>query len=323
MTKRPLVSIVIRTKDRSDLLREALASLISQTHRPLEAIIVNDGGEDVSSLLEETQSQGISIHYIPLEKTRGRAAAGNAGLAAARGEWVGFLDDDDLLLPHAIETLLRYGKAAGAVYGKVELSLLLPDGTWKTLSVLGHPFSKEALLLCNYIPTCGFLFRRKFLDIVGGFDEEFVFLEDWDFIYRLSLQTPFVFVPEKVAVYRLFGRGYLLEVGENPIKECPWRARFYRKHWNSITPEKLATGYFAFLKIQGLDVEEERRKRMELEVRLSDSQRQISDLQQKLSDSQRQISDLQQKLRAVLSSRSWKITAPLRFLAGLLRGHRS
>ncbi|MBX6424295.1 glycosyltransferase [Thermosulfurimonas sp. F29] len=296
------MSVIVRTRDRPELLREALQSIISQSYRPIEVVVVNDGGEDIANIIKKFGKDEIKIQYICHRKTLGRAAAANTGLNAATGEWVGFLDDDDLLLPHAVEKLLLYGKAAGAVYGKVELSLLMPNGSWKTLNELGQPFSREALFLCNYIPTCGFIFKRKLLEKVGPFDEEFAFLEDWDFIYRLAREVDFVFVPEKVAIYRLFGRGYVIEVQENQMKELPWRTRFYRKHLPTISPEELAEGYFAFLRIHGLQLDLERQQRIALEIRTT---------------------NLEQQLQAILNSRSWRFTKPLRDLKTFLQKLRS
>jgi len=293
MKKKPLVSIIIRTKDRPELLYEALRSVISQTYKYIEAVVVNDGGEDLADILKTFDDKHLKIQYVKHPQTLGRSAAANSGLRVAKGEWVGFLDDDDLLLPHAIEKLLRYGKAGNVVYGKVEVSLLMPDGTWQILNEHGHPFSKEALFFCNYIPTCGLIFKRKLIKKVGLFDQEFTFLEDWDFIYRLARETDFIFVPEKVAIYRLFGRGYVLEVQSDQQKELPWRTKFYQKHLKTISPDELAKGYFDFLKIHGLQLDTERRRRIELEL---------------------QMQHLQNQLESVLKSRSWRLTKPLRQL---------
>ena len=144
-----LVSIIVRTKDRPELLEEALESISLQTYRPLEVVVVNDGGVNVENILEKFESQELSIKYIHHPHSLGRAAAANAGLKRAEGVWLGFLDDDDLLLPRAVETLLLYGRAANVVYGKVELTFLKPDGLWYTLSLYGYPFSKEALFYNN------------------------------------------------------------------------------------------------------------------------------------------------------------------------------
>ncbi|HDH97534.1 MAG TPA: glycosyltransferase family 2 protein, partial [Deltaproteobacteria bacterium] len=93
---RPLVSVIVRTKERPDLLREALASLAAQTYSPVEAVIVNDGGMDVAEIVDDFLSDIDHIRYIHQSENGGRACAANMGLQSAKGEWIGFLDDDDL-----------------------------------------------------------------------------------------------------------------------------------------------------------------------------------------------------------------------------------
>jgi len=91
----PLVSIIVRTKDRPILLKNAIRSIAAQTYRPIEVVLVNDGGCDLD--IEELKSVlgDVSLNYIRLEKNKGRAHAGNVGMENAKGEYMGFLDDDD------------------------------------------------------------------------------------------------------------------------------------------------------------------------------------------------------------------------------------
>ncbi len=352
-----LVSIIVRTKDRPTLLREALESLAAQTHRPLEVVVVNDGGQDVEEIVSSYTSSFDHLQYLVHEKNRGRAAAANTGLAAAKGEFVGLLDDDDLLLPEAIKTLLWYTRVAGAAYGKVEIIKKGPDKE-ETLGLFEMPFSREALFINNYIPTCGFIFRRELALKIGGFDEEFALLEDWDFIFRLALETDFVFAPQKVAIYRLFGRGFVLG---NTLKEFPWREKFYAKHFQKLPPRFLAKAYYDFAswqqeKISSLHqqlleeqekkdfleakvveleaaleaerskraeleaaLEAERSKRAELEAALEAEREKSAELERALEAERSKRAELEATLAALLSSESWRITAPLRWLGSRAR----
>jgi LmbE family N-acetylglucosaminyl deacetylase len=116
----PLVSVVVRTRDRPDLLREALGSLARSRYRRLEAVVVNDGGEraPLEAVLGAVRAgvcdpaRGLEVRLVDLEANRGRSAAANAGVAAARGEYVGFLDDDDLVSPEHFATLVDLVSAA-------------------------------------------------------------------------------------------------------------------------------------------------------------------------------------------------------------------
>src|SRR4030042_3528026 len=104
----PLVSIIVRTKDRPKLLEKALQSISEQDYRPIEVVLVNDGGcyldtEKLNSILKD-----IPLNYVRLEKNRGRAHAGNVGIKNAKGEYIGFLDDDDEFYSNHTSTLISF-----------------------------------------------------------------------------------------------------------------------------------------------------------------------------------------------------------------------
>ena len=99
----PTMSVIVRTKDRPELLAQALASLAATTYRRAEAVVVNDGGARPAIPADFP----LPLRVVDLENNRGRAAAANAGFAAAAGDYVVFLDDDDLAFPEHLETLDR------------------------------------------------------------------------------------------------------------------------------------------------------------------------------------------------------------------------
>jgi len=329
----PLVSIIIRTKDRPELLKEALQSLAAQSYKKIEAIVVNDGGEDVADIVYSFKNKIYQVKYIYHEKNIGRAAAANSGLFSAAGEWIGLLDDDDILLPEAISTLISSGMAAGAVYGQVE-AVLYKDrqGNSQILSMFGTPFSREALFLNNYIPTCGFLFKKKFALKIDGFDTGFYRLEDWDFIYRLAQETEFNFVPQKVAIYRLFNRGFILD--RNNLKESPWREKFYKKHINKLTSKSLTYGVYDFLNIielqQQFILEKEStnfiREKQELTEQLNFLKKEKHELIEEISLLKKekhalieQNNYLSNTINEVFSSKSWRLTDPFRRFGNIIK----
>ena len=118
----PRVSVLISTFNRPQLLRRALSSIADSlgidVRTDVEAIVVNDGGLDVSAVVGEF-SDRLPIMLITSDVNLGRAAAGNVALRAARGAYVAFLDDDDVYLPGHLATTLRQLDSApdlGAVY---------------------------------------------------------------------------------------------------------------------------------------------------------------------------------------------------------------
>ena len=164
----------------------------------------------------------------------------NAGLAAARGTYVSYLDDDDLYFPAHLETLVRFLDGSDeyqAAYTSVQQleQVLGEDGRYRdgrTITVYGRAFDAARLLYKNDIPLIGLAHRRALVDEVGGFDETFDQFEDWDFLIRLSARTRFHHLPSVTAVYRL------RDDASNITASQPWhsgdaqtaRRRLFEKH---------------------------------------------------------------------------------------------
>jgi glycosyltransferase involved in cell wall biosynthesis len=220
----PLVSVVVRTKDRPALLAEALASLAASVYRRLELVLVNDGGTPPVLPADFP----FPVRRVDFPTNRGRAAAANAGVAAATGEWIGFLDDDDLVLPEHFAVLVAAAAGAGVqvVYSDAAVvALELESAGDERPSSAGWqeverrlPYSRDFdlpwLLLDNYIPFMTVLFARSALASVtleggGHFDESLPIFEDWDLLIRLASQTPFHHLRRTTALYRHFrGAGH-------------------------------------------------------------------------------------------------------------------
>ena len=112
----PRVSILIRTIDRPAWLAQALASVAEQTWPNVEAVVIEDGPERSREVIERFRDR-LPIVYRATGERVGRARAGNLALASATGEWLNFLDDDDLLFGDHVETLVEAVTAAGAAGG--------------------------------------------------------------------------------------------------------------------------------------------------------------------------------------------------------------
>ena len=199
------VSIVVRTYNRPRRLAEALDSLALSTYRNVEVVLVNDGGRRP----EVADDFPFEVHRVDFPENRGRSAAAQAGVEAATGDCVGFLDDDDLLAPEHLESLtamlrdgvdVAYSDAAVVCYepstnGWSESSRRLP---------YSRDFDREILLLDNYIPFHTVLMTREVLEQAGSFDLELPIFEDWDLLIRLSRSSSFVHLARTTCEYRHF-----------------------------------------------------------------------------------------------------------------------
>jgi len=206
-TVNPLVSVIVRTKDRPGLLKRALRSISGQTYRPIEVVLVNDGGCD----LDTNELRGIlgdvSLHYIRLEKNTGRAHAGNVGLDNAKGEYAGFLDDDDELYPDHLRALVAkiVNSDSKIAYTDAEVVFVDITGEGEVVEKFSHlfysqDFSPEMLLIQNYIPFICLLFHKSVFDSIR-FDESFEIFEDWKILIKLSERYWFEHIKKVTARY--------------------------------------------------------------------------------------------------------------------------
>jgi LmbE family N-acetylglucosaminyl deacetylase/glycosyltransferase involved in cell wall biosynthesis len=203
------VSVVIRTRNRPALLREALESLSAQTARPRQVIVVNDGGASPREVTDSFRGAFDVVLEEPRTR-RGRSDAANRGVAVAREELVAFLDDDDLCFPDHLERLAAaqregpepvvYSDAVTVVYGRGE------SGWVPRVRTLQYSldFDPDYLLYANYIPIHTLLLPRELFRKVGGFDETIEYSEDWDFLIRLSAEAPFRHLRAVTCEYRVF-----------------------------------------------------------------------------------------------------------------------
>jgi glycosyltransferase involved in cell wall biosynthesis len=243
----PLISVIVRTQNRPYLLQRALQSLHEQSYPAREVVIINDGGKNIANIVEKYQNQ-LNIQLIQHDAIKGRAAAANTGLHAAQGEWIAFLDDDDTFDPDGIEKLARYiAWDKDMIYGQVQVVQMAaePEKIVKA-GIFGDPFDADRLLLENYIPICAYLCKKDLALSIGGFDTEFTFLEDWEFLFRLSRQTNFHYVPELVSNYCIWGEAYA--TGKNAEQEIYYRTLLFQKHLSLFTPEILRKASLASIK---------------------------------------------------------------------------
>jgi len=211
----PLVSIITRTyRGRELYLRQALLSVAHQTYPNIEHIVVEDGGETMRPIVDNiSQATGGAIHFIKLDKL-GRSAAGNAGLAAAKGHWCLLLDDDDLLFSDHIEvlanTLINQGDAVAAyslAWEVITDNSRLKEGEYSEVThrvplPLRQNFDYEVLKHHNFMAIQSVLFERRLFEERGGFEVDMDALEDWVLWKKYAHGNRFQYVPKVTSIYR-------------------------------------------------------------------------------------------------------------------------
>ncbi len=259
-----LFSIILTTYNRSELLKDALSSVGSQTLGDFEVILINDNGKPVEHLLA---AYDFPITYIRQGRNQGLSAARNAGLALARGRYVVYLDDDDIYLPNHLEILAEAFEQHpdSVVYTGVEYVNEKLEGEKRIELGRSQPFKHEAfdrdlLFVQNYIPVNTWAHPRAMLAAVGNFDTGLNAFEDWDMLLRLAARYPFVHVPLVSAEVHLRGApntGSDHMLGREQKNFGPLYQEMYRRHGIG---DNSAVGAERSVVLQrfGITVEEER-----------------------------------------------------------------
>jgi glycosyltransferase involved in cell wall biosynthesis len=232
----PLVSVVIPTRDRTALLKDALESVGRQTYRNWEAVVVNDGGEDISGVIGSLPKDVAGkIAALRLEVPGGAANARNRGIDAARGEVIAFLDDDDLYLPTHLETLVAGLRESGAgvaftLAAKVEERVVDGKRVEAERGILfpGYRYSRSLLLVRNFIPVDNWGIRKACFEQCGAFDAMLPCLEDWDLLLRLSEKNAFHRIP--IVTAEIHSRQSVIDSMSTRIPPGPVCELLYRRY---------------------------------------------------------------------------------------------
>jgi glycosyltransferase involved in cell wall biosynthesis len=198
------VSVIIPTYNRAHLLPESVGSVLSQGYESVEVVVVDDGSTDNTE--EVVRSLGERVIYIR-QKNSGASAARNYGVLCSSGEYVQFLDSDDVLLPTCIEKLaaaLDANPDCGAAYcGWHEMDR---PGHVSRSSPLDRPSGDVFVeMATQYLCIVhSMIVRRESLAASGLFDTSLRMYEDMDFNVRIAAHHRFVFVPEHLVEYRLW-----------------------------------------------------------------------------------------------------------------------
>lgn len=193
MNDMPLVSIVIPTYGRSELLPKAIESALNQTYKRTEIFVVddNDGGSEHRGQTQralQPYTQSKQITYLKHNKNRGGSAARNTGIKASQGKYVALLDDDDEWFPEKIEKQVRYFEVLDQKVGVIYCSYILQeyDGDVEMIRYEKGDLTKELLML-EFDPGASstLMFRRDVLDEINYFDERFARHQDLEILIRL------------------------------------------------------------------------------------------------------------------------------------------
>lgn len=230
----PEISVIITTYNRPETLPQAIESARTASKREIEVVVVDDASnKEVARVCRSITG----INYVRTECNQGVAGARNLGILASRGEFLSFLDDDDLRLPGSLELqleALNSSPQAGLIYGQAILGHQdgsASDDFYPSRYPQGDVFWE--LLAQNFIPCGAALFRRSCLDRVGLLDESIAGIDDWDLWVRIAELYPVLALERPVMIWRkstpTSGQG-----SSNAVRMVKLSARQFRERWMSL-----------------------------------------------------------------------------------------
>ena len=198
----PLVSVIIPTYNRREMVREAIDSVLAQTYRTFELIVVDDGSNDGTQDVLAGYGEALRVCT---QANRGVAAARNRGVLGAAGSYLAFLDSDDLWSPHKLEAQVAF------MQENPQAQICQTEEIWFRHGVRVNPRMKHrkpsgdifraSLELCLVSPSAVMMTRGLF-DAAGGFDEAFAACEDYDLWLRIAKSCPVPLVAEPLVIKR-------------------------------------------------------------------------------------------------------------------------
>lgn len=239
-----LISIICRSVNRPTLA-QTLDSVCQQSWKNIELVVVDALGTGAITL--PTLPAHITLRLVCTGKQLDRPKAANAGLKAAQGEYLLFLDDDDWIDAKHLQSLIRVMQAEPAVNVVYSATQMVSEHGIKTKDIIAVPFDITTLRRDNFIPIHSALFSRELLDLGCCFDESLPIYEDWDFWLQCAEHTRFTLLNKVGAYYRMGGDSHtMLEQHQqryqagHPSADArsrlleKWRLRWSGAEWNAL-----------------------------------------------------------------------------------------
>lgn len=241
-----MVSVIISTCKRApEILERALKSVLAQTYKEIEIIVVDDSPatyvrrNDIKNLILK---YGNSVMYIQHKKNSGACAARNTGLKHARGEYVAFLDDDDewvsTKIQKQVEKMERCSEDTALIYcgNSIVNDLSGEETIAKKKYYRGYAFSE--LIKQNFIGSTSYpLIKTQVLREIGGFDEKMPAAQDFDVWLRIAIKYQIDYVAENLVKYHIHGDEC---ISKNPQKKIAALQRINEKYAEYLDEHRYA-----------------------------------------------------------------------------------
>jgi len=198
----PLVSIIVPTYNRGEIISDTIVNLLSQTYKNIEIIIVDDGSNDNTEGVVREYTNG-NVKYFRVYTNKGPAYARNLGIKKSQGKYIAFQDSDDKWLPSKISCQVNALENTNAsvicirgIRVEGDQSSVWPPSKYYNTGVK----PEHQILHKNFITPLAILAERESIVNIGGFDESFPAFEEWDFAIRLIEESNPLFINDVLFV---------------------------------------------------------------------------------------------------------------------------
>lgn len=230
MSLDPLVSVIIPTFNRKEMVARAIESVLDQSYNNLELIVIDDGSSDGTREFLKKYCTDKRFNYY-YQENKGQSAARNLGISNSRGEYIALLDSDNYWIKEKLKEQIEYigvKKEYDILYSEVFLVDQQGDVINKNHSkrFLGNILLK--LLQCNFVTNNTVLVKKKCFEEMGGFDEDLRYAEDYDLWLRFATRYRFIYHPMAVTYY--YCEGDRLSSNEKKVLDANNRilSRFFQ-----------------------------------------------------------------------------------------------
>ena len=221
------VSVIMPTYNRKNFIAESINSVLNQTFKNFELLIVDDGSDDgTEEFIKESYHDLDNIKYLKIDH-KGVSTARNYALKKSEGNIIAYLDSDNQWDSKFLETMLKNLKDFDCAYCGVNIDNKIDDTTF----TLNSEFNRKNLLIENFIDINSFIHKKTLYEDFGGFDEDLKRLVDWDLIIRYTKNKPPVHV-KTVLVNYILDDSYSTITNSVPLDE--YMDKIHEKYWMEL-----------------------------------------------------------------------------------------
>ena len=220
----PTVSIIMPTYNAAQYVTASIDSALNQTYKSAEIIVVDDGSTDET--VERVRAYGNRVTLYQ-QNNAGAAVARNQGAKLAIGQWLAFLDADDLWAPDKLERQLNH--VSDLAWSHTDWFFI---GTGQSGTITGSSRAPQyggsilpELIVCNFIGTSTLIVRREVFLEMGGFDPTLRALQDWDLWLRIASKYDLAYLADPLVYYRV----HALSTSRSPRKTEPYHLELIKR----------------------------------------------------------------------------------------------